>query len=166
MATVCCSSLGGFAANLWEVTTVSQGLRDMNSSSRSSRTRSAADAEEPLNGVPNPTACLHVGDIILFTLSTHHYPEYDLWVYLSIHLYPYLSQYFYSCGFFCVSPVSYSDNLYNTNSNFDWGAFRQLKEEMTLSWTPPSFFSLVFSQPGVYVFKLSSNQHKHMVTKW
>lgn len=86
-ATFCCSSLGGFSANLWEVTTVSQELRDMNSSS-SSRTRSAEDVEEPLNGVPNPTACLHVGDIILFTLSTHHYPEYDLWVYLGIHLYP------------------------------------------------------------------------------
>ncbi|XP_075892174.1 uncharacterized protein LOC142895202 [Nelusetta ayraudi] len=106
----------------------------MNSSS-SSRTRSAEDVEEPLNGVPNPTACLHVGDIILFTLSTHHYPEYDL------------------------------DNLYNTNSDFDWGAFRQLQEEMTLSWTPPSFFSLVFSQPGVYVFKLSSNQNKHMYVR-
>lgn len=86
-ATFCCSSTGGFSANLWEVTTVSQELRDMNSSS-SSRTRSAEDVEEPLNGVPNPTACLHVGDIILFTLSTHHYPEYDLWVYLGIHLYP------------------------------------------------------------------------------
>lgn len=61
--------------------------------------------------------------------------------------------------------ISYSDNLYNTNSDFDWGGFRQLKEEMTLSWTPPSFFSLVFSQPGVYVFKLSSNKHKHMVTQ-
>lgn len=62
---------------------------------------------------------------------------------------------------FCVS---HSDNLYNTNRDFDWGAFRRLKDEMTLSWTPPTFFSLVISQPGVYVLKLSSNQHKHMVT--
>lgn len=60
--------------------------------------------------------------------------------------------------------MSPSDNLYNTNSDFDWGAFRQLKEEMTLSWTPPDFFSVVLSQPGVFVFKLSSHQHKHMVT--
>ena len=58
----------------------------------------------------------------------------------------------------------FSDNLYNTNSDFDWGAFRQLKEELTLSWTPPSFFSVVFNQPGVYVFTLSSHQHKHLVT--
>lgn len=66
----------------------------------------------------------------------------------------------------CLNPhfVSFSDNLYNTNSDFDWGAFRQLKEELTLSWTPPSFFSVVFSQPGVYVFSLSSNLHKHLVT--
>ncbi len=62
--------------------------------------------------------------------------------------------------------MSFSDNLYNTNSDFDWGAFRQLKEELSLSWTPPSFFSVVFSQPGVYVFMLSSNQHKHLVTKF
>lgn len=73
--------------------------------------------------------------------------------------------FFFHVCLLSISCFSYSDNLYNTNSDFDWGAFRLLKEEMTLSWTPPSFFSLVFSQPGVYVFKLSSNQHKHMVTK-
>lgn len=82
---------------------------------------------------------------------------------LGIHLCPCL------CVFlsylFIENCIYYRDNLYNTNSDFDWGALRQLKEEMTLSWTPPSFFSLVFSHSGVYVFKLSSNQHKHMVTK-
>lgn len=62
--------------------------------------------------------------------------------------------------------MSGSDNLYNTNRDFDWGAFRQLKEELTLSWTPPSFFAVVFSQPGVYVFTLSSNQHKHLVREF
>ena len=56
------------------------------------------------------------------------------------------------------------ENLYNTNSEFDWGPFRQLEEELTLSWTPPTLFSLVLSQPGVYVFRLSSQRHKHMVT--
>ncbi len=60
--------------------------------------------------------------------------------------------------------MCFSDSLYNTNSDFDWGAFRQLKEELTLSWTPPSFFSVAFSQAGVYAFKLSSRQHKHLVT--
>ncbi|XP_072313008.1 uncharacterized protein [Eucyclogobius newberryi] len=86
-------------------------------------------------GILNPTTCLHLEDIILFTVSTNHFPEYDV------------------------------DNLYNTNPVFDWGAFRQLKEELTLSWTPPSFFSFVFHQPGVYVFKLSSHEHKHMYVR-
>ncbi|XP_072247735.1 uncharacterized protein [Leuresthes tenuis] len=88
-----------------------------------------------LSGVLNPTTCLHLGDILLFTVSTRHYPQYDI------------------------------KNLYNTNSDFDWGVFRLLKEEMTLSWAPPAFFSAVFSQPGVYVFTLSSHLHKHLVTK-
>ncbi|XP_038154475.1 uncharacterized protein si:dkey-103g5.4 [Cyprinodon tularosa] len=86
-------------------------------------------------GVLNPTTCLHLGDILLFTISMHHYPMYDV------------------------------ENLYNTNSDFDWGSFRLLKEKLTLSWTPPSFFSVVFTNPGVYVFKLSSNQHKHMYVR-
>ncbi|XP_061576517.1 uncharacterized protein LOC133442524 [Cololabis saira] len=85
--------------------------------------------------VLNPTTCLHLGDILLFTVDTNHYPQYDV------------------------------NNLYNTNSDFDWGVFRLLKEELTLSWTPPTFFSVVFSQPGVHVFTLSSNQHKHLYVK-
>ncbi|KAM6933261.1 uncharacterized protein FYW49_001628 [Xenentodon cancila] len=85
--------------------------------------------------VLNPTTCLQLGDILLFTVSTDHYPQYDV------------------------------NNLYNTNSDFDWGAFRLLKEELTLSWTPPTFFSVVFSQPGVHVFTLNSNRHKHLYVK-
>lgn len=74
----------------------------------------------------------------------------------------------FSMTFLCTDPsilrpVSSSDNLYNTNRDFDWGTFKLLKEELTLSWTPPSFFSVVFNHPGVYVFTLSSHQHKHMV---
>lgn len=78
METVYCSSLGGFPANMLEVTTVGDGLGDVNSSSRSGRARSSEDADELLNGIPNPTACLQLGDVILFTLSSLHYPEYDL----------------------------------------------------------------------------------------
>ena len=65
-----------------------------------------------------------------------------------------------------VSPcraVSFSENLYNTNSEYDWGAFRQLLEELTLSWSPPSLFSLLLTQPGVYALSLSSHHYKHMV---
>ncbi|KAM7413322.1 hypothetical protein PAMA_020625 [Pampus argenteus] len=124
---------------LWEVPEVeniSHGGAGINSSSSSS-SRNKRDIKEEVRetsatGVLNPTTCLHLGDVILFTVNTRHYPQYDV------------------------------DNLYNTNSDFDWGAFRKLKEELILSWTPPSFFSVVFNQPGVYVFTLSSHQHKHL----
>ncbi|XP_047191720.1 uncharacterized protein si:dkey-103g5.4 isoform X2 [Scophthalmus maximus] len=123
---------------LWEVTKV-ENISHEGKERNSSRTRgNKSDVKEDVRevtGVLNPTTCLHLGDVILFTVDTHHYPQYDL------------------------------DSLYNTNSDFDWGAFRQLKEELTLSWTPPSFFSVVFSQSGVYVFTLSSHQHKHLYVR-
>lgn len=31
-----------------------------------------------ISGVLNPTACLHLGDVILFTVSLRHYPQYDM----------------------------------------------------------------------------------------
>lgn len=31
-----------------------------------------------ISGVLNPTACLHLGDVILFTVSPRHYPQYDM----------------------------------------------------------------------------------------
>ncbi|XP_077397029.1 uncharacterized protein LOC144033090 isoform X4 [Festucalex cinctus] len=97
--------------------------------------RKKGESRESVTGIFNPTTCLHLGDVLLFTVTTRDYPQYDI------------------------------DNLYNTNSDFDWGALRKLKEELTLSWTPPSFFSIVFNQPGVYVFKLSSHQHKRMYVR-
>ncbi|XP_044059103.1 uncharacterized protein si:dkey-103g5.4 isoform X2 [Siniperca chuatsi] len=124
-------------ALLWEITKVeniSHGGREMNSSSRKGN-KSDFKEEVRETGVLNPTTCLHLGDVILFTVDTRHYPQYDLY------------------------------NLYNTNSDFDWGAFRQLKEVLTLSRTPPGFFSVVFSQPGVYVFALSSHQHKQLYVR-
>lgn len=72
---------------------------------------------------------------------------------VNLHLFPHLT----------LSPVCLRDNLYNTNSGFDWGTFRKLEEALRLSWSPPGAFSLVLSQPGVYVFKLSSHPHRHMV---
>ncbi|KAM3615726.1 uncharacterized protein V6R79_006907 [Siganus canaliculatus] len=113
------------------------GRGEINSSSVTGSEKDIKEEVEEVgtSGLLNPTACLHLGDIMLFTVDTSHYPEYDL------------------------------DNLYNTNSDFDWGAFRRLKEEQTLSWTPPSFFSVVFRQSGVYVLKLSSNQHKHLYVR-
>lgn len=31
-----------------------------------------------VSGVLNPAACFHLGDVILFSVDTHHYPLYDL----------------------------------------------------------------------------------------
>ncbi|CAB1347518.1 unnamed protein product, partial [Coregonus sp. 'balchen'] len=86
-------------------------------------------------GILNPTACLHLGDILLFTVSRQHYPQYDV------------------------------ENLFNTNRDFDWGPLRQLAEDLKLARTPPTLFSMVFTQPGVYAFKLSDHQYKHMYVR-
>ncbi|XP_015193129.2 uncharacterized protein [Lepisosteus oculatus] len=86
-------------------------------------------------GILNPSTCLSLGDVLLFALQKEHFPQYDI------------------------------DNLYNTNADFDWGAFRALGEDMTLSPAPPGLFSLVLPEPGVYVLRLSSNRHKRMYVK-
>lgn len=57
----------------------------------------------------------------------------------------------------------YRDNLFNTNAAFDWGVFRVLEQELALARSADSLFSVSFSEPGVYVLKLSRNQHKQMV---
>uniref|UniRef100_H3BHV3 Uncharacterized protein n=1 Tax=Latimeria chalumnae TaxID=7897 RepID=H3BHV3_LATCH len=85
------------------------------------------------SGILNPIACINIGDIIVFFVSNEHYPVYDI------------------------------DNLYNTNNLFDWGGFRALAEELSLTSSIPCFLFFQFSQPGVYVLRLSSNRHKRMV---
>ncbi|TRY84875.1 hypothetical protein DNTS_017991, partial [Danionella cerebrum] len=84
-------------------------------------------------GVLNPAACLHPGDILLFTVTQQHYPMYDV------------------------------DNLYNTNAAFDWGAFRLLAQDQQLIRSAHSLFSISLTEPGVYAFKLSSQRHRQMV---
>ena len=68
---------------LWEdadVEIISQERGEINSTSRRGN---GGDMREKGNeisaiGVLNPTACLHLGDVILFTVGTRHYPQYDL----------------------------------------------------------------------------------------
>ncbi len=52
----------------------------MNSSSRKgNKSDIEEDASETSEtGVLNPTTCLQLGDAILFTVDTRHYPQYDL----------------------------------------------------------------------------------------
>ncbi|XP_048016114.1 uncharacterized protein si:dkey-103g5.4 isoform X4 [Megalobrama amblycephala] len=86
-------------------------------------------------GVLNPTACLHPGDILLFTVTQQHYPQYDV------------------------------DSLYNTNAAFDWGPFRLLAQDQKWARSAHSLFSISLHEPGVYAFKLSSHQHRRMYVK-
>lgn len=69
----------------WEVTKVENITnvgQEMNSSSRTGNRGDMKEQEREMSvtGVLNPTACLHLGDVMLFTVNTHHYPQYDLWV--------------------------------------------------------------------------------------
>lgn len=74
------------------------------------------------------------------------------------HLYylPLSLLYLHLCSF-------YRDSLYNTNAAFDWGPLRLLTQDQKLPKSAHSLFSMSFNDPGVYVFKLSSHHHRHMV---
>lgn len=79
MKALCCWFLGSYSNVLWDENN-SEGGREMNSSSRRGN---KGDIEEnvreiSVTGVLNPTACFHLGDVILFTVDTRHYPQYDL----------------------------------------------------------------------------------------
>ncbi|KAL8173605.1 UNVERIFIED_CONTAM: hypothetical protein K2H54_009676 [Gekko kuhli] len=86
------------------------------------------------SGILNPTTCLKIHDMILFIVSKEHYPVYDV------------------------------NNLYNTNGEFDWGGFRSLAEEAKLASSSHNalLFFYQFHDPGTFVFRLSSDQHKRM----
>lgn len=71
---------GEDSAVLQVVENSSHGDGEANSSSRM---RNKSDIKEEARetsaaGVLNPTTCLHSGDVILFTVNTQHYPQYDL----------------------------------------------------------------------------------------
>lgn len=39
---------------------------------------SMGSASREATPVMNPIACLHLEDILLFTVTKHHYPQYDM----------------------------------------------------------------------------------------
>ena len=57
----------------------------------------------------------------------------------------------------------FSDNLYNTNEEFDYGGFRELLEAQSQTQTSVTLFAYRFSDPGVYAFYLSSDVNKRFV---
>lgn len=66
---------------LWEVTKVgniSHGGREIDSSRTGGNKIDMKEEVRSVTGVLNPTTCLHLGDVILFTVDTRHYPQYDL----------------------------------------------------------------------------------------
>lgn len=86
-----------------------------------------------LTGISNPTVCLKYGEPLLFGVSNDYFPEYD------------------------------EGNLYNTNPDFDFGAFKDLAEKHKLMKTNSTLFSFKFTAAGVYAFRLSSDSNAKMV---
>ncbi|KAF5921150.1 hypothetical protein HPG69_018550 [Diceros bicornis minor] len=90
------------------------------------------DPLPPEPGIQNPTVCLQTNHTLAFLVTCEHSPEYDL------------------------------GHFYNTLEEFDWGRFRALAEESQRQDQSPYLFLQQFQQPGVFVFRLSSNRHQKM----
>ena len=105
-------------------------------SSRKRRSLLALPSSSPnLNGVQNPTICLKFNEVLMFTVTNDFFPQYD------------------------------DGNLYNTNPDFDFGAFKNLAERHQLMGTNSTLFPFRFEKAGVYVFKLNSAGDLKMVGK-
>ena len=104
------------------------------SPSRQRRSLLAVSSTNPdLSGINNPTTCLLHNDVMMFSVTNDYYPQYD------------------------------ENNLYNTNPDFDFGAFKDLAEKLQLMGTNLTLFAFRFQSPGVYAFKLSTSVDQRMV---
>lgn len=56
------------------------------------------------------------------------------------------------------------NNLLNTNEHFDYGGFRALAEAVRQMGTESTVFAFRFADAGTYVFHLSSNPNKRLVS--
>lgn len=93
------------------------------------RKRRAVDSNPTtiaVSGMLSPTTCLLYNEPLLFAVSNKFFPEYD------------------------------ASNLYNTNPDFDYGAFKDLAEKHRLMGTNSTLFAFRFQSAGVYVFKVSA----------
>ena len=98
------------------------------------RRRAVSNSGFTVQGISNPTTCLRFNEAMLFGVDNENYPVYD------------------------------EKNLYNTNPNFDFGAFSDLAEQHQLIKTNSTLFAFRFTDPGVYVFKLNKESDQRMVS--
>lgn len=87
-------------------------------------------------GVSNPIMCIAEGDFIVWSLS--------------------------SADNF---PVYVPDNLLNTNPEFDYGAFLDLKSRMLTGQSTVASFSFAFADAGTYVFGDYSNVDRLLIVR-
>ena len=76
--------------------------------------------------ITNPTVCIDAGDSVVFSVTSTSYPVYM------------------------------KDSLLNSNSDFDYSAFRDLAE-LAASTSDVSTFVFTFDEAGDYVFQISSS---------
>lgn len=71
--------LDGSAGDLWEFPDV-ENVTEVDVSVRKANEGVVKEnmGKTSVTGVLNPAACFHLGDVILFTVDTRHYPLYDL----------------------------------------------------------------------------------------
>ncbi|XP_030007196.1 uncharacterized protein LOC115431086 [Sphaeramia orbicularis] len=79
--------------------------------------------------IPNPIACLASGDMLIFHLTINHTDRH-----------------------YSHFPVYQKDHLFNSNPNWDFGAFRHLQILMKQTNFNRTRFAHVFSDTGKYVF--------------
>ncbi|WAR11134.1 hypothetical protein MAR_036210 [Mya arenaria] len=74
-------------------------------------------------GITNPIVCLKYADFMMWAVDNNNYPIYD------------------------------RNNLFNTNSQFDYGGFHALAEAQARVGTSTTLFAYQFKDPGTYVLQ-------------
>lgn len=67
-----------YSGDLLEIADVDNVSRGMDYRWVNQEKNKEKERKTSVNGVLNPAACFHLGDVILFTVDTRHYPLYDL----------------------------------------------------------------------------------------
>ena len=89
---------------------------------------------ESPEGILNPVACLHRGDSFIFSIpDSQHFPVYN------------------------------KDSLLNTNPDFDYGPFLELKRMITSASTNVSVFAFSFNYSGIFDFSDNANPDAHII---